>query len=96
MAEIAVEVKAAVRRLEELRADGVLTAAHVRTVACSAGASERTVWRWLSPSAARPARQPRTPSPQVRHGPEERRPQAAPCSPPVVLGSGCEACGAAV
>ncbi|MEU9498789.1 hypothetical protein [Streptomyces sp. NPDC048196] len=34
MAKIAVEVKAAaVARLEELRADGVLTAAHVRTVA---------------------------------------------------------------
>ncbi|NEB59736.1 DDE-type integrase/transposase/recombinase [Streptomyces sp. SID8111] len=60
MTKIAAEVKAAaVARLEELRADGVLTAAHVRTVARSTGVSERTVWRWLSPPAARPARQPR-------------------------------------
>ncbi|MFB7264981.1 hypothetical protein ACFCXH_22925 [Streptomyces nojiriensis] len=48
------------RRLEELRADGVLSAGHVRTVARSAGVSERTVWRWLSPPAARTTRQPRT------------------------------------
>ncbi|WP_314250696.1 DDE-type integrase/transposase/recombinase [Streptomyces sp. DSM 40907] len=46
-------------RLEELRADGVLTAGHVRTVAQSAGVSERTVWRWPSPPAARPTRPPR-------------------------------------
>ncbi|NED06503.1 transposase, partial [Streptomyces sp. SID6648] len=53
MTKIAAEVKAAaVARLEELRADGVLTAAHVRTVARSTGVSERTVWRWLSPPAA--------------------------------------------
>ncbi|MFI5773657.1 Mu transposase C-terminal domain-containing protein [Streptomyces sp. NPDC051658] len=60
MAKIAEEVRqAAVARLEELRTDGVLTAGHVRTVARSTGVSERTVWRWLSPPAARPARQPR-------------------------------------
>ncbi|GGV45261.1 hypothetical protein GCM10010293_53150 [Streptomyces griseoflavus] len=60
MAKIAAEVRrTAVARLEELRADGALTAAHVRTVAQSIGVSERTVWRWLSPPADRPARQPR-------------------------------------
>ncbi|MFJ6054652.1 Mu transposase C-terminal domain-containing protein [Streptomyces sp. NPDC092307] len=60
MAKIAAEVRrTAVARLEELRADGVLTARHVRTVAQSAGGSERTVWRWLSPPASIPIRQPR-------------------------------------
>lgn len=43
-------------RLEQLRADGDLTAAHVRLAAGALGVTERTVWRWLS----RPAeRQPR-------------------------------------
>ncbi|WP_331718491.1 Mu transposase C-terminal domain-containing protein [Streptomyces virginiae] len=60
MAKIAAEVRrTAVARLEELRADGVLTAGHVRTVAQSTGVSERTVWRWLSSPAARPVRQSR-------------------------------------
>ncbi|MFE7235933.1 Mu transposase C-terminal domain-containing protein [Streptomyces sp. NPDC057596] len=60
MAKSTAEVRrTAVARLEELRAEGVLTAGHVRTVAQSCGVSERTVWRWLSAPVARPARQPR-------------------------------------
>ena len=36
-----------VARLEALRAEGVLTTAHVRLAASGLGVAERTVWRWL-------------------------------------------------
>lgn len=41
-------------RLEMLRADGGLTAAHVRLAAEGHGVSERTIWRWLREPASNP------------------------------------------
>jgi putative transposase len=41
------EKAALLTRLEALRADGGLTADHVRLAADGLGVSERTVWRWL-------------------------------------------------
>lgn len=43
-----------VARLEALRAEGVLTTAHVRLAASGLGVVERTVWRWLRGATAGP------------------------------------------
>lgn len=44
--------RAAIERLQQLRADDALTVAHVRTVAEGLDVTERTVWRWLAPPRA--------------------------------------------
>lgn len=48
--------QATVARLAQLRADGTLTAEHVRLAASGLGVSERTVRRWLESDAGEPAR----------------------------------------
>jgi len=44
----------AVQRLLDLRGQGALSTAHVRTVAQCLGVSERTVWRWLAAAGSDP------------------------------------------
>lgn len=48
--------RAAVSRLEQLRAGDALTTAHVELVADSLGVAPRTVWRWLAGQGSAPVR----------------------------------------